>query len=187
MNLQKLFEAQAELDRHIYEQHPVEEGENRLQKKMLAMLVEIGECANEFREFKYWSNDQTPRTEVLVFAHLTDGRHVQRVENFVIKELVDIVHFALSIGVDLHLTKIEPEPVMFANKIEQFNELFAQASYLYLVTKRNGSDIELRDEYVMMWSIIFGLVGHLGFTWEQVEDAYFAKNEENHKRQENGY
>lgn len=33
MNLQKLFEAQAELDAYIEQQHPTQPGENRLEKK----------------------------------------------------------------------------------------------------------------------------------------------------------
>ena len=33
MNLQKLFTAQAELDAYIEQQHPTQEGENRLEKK----------------------------------------------------------------------------------------------------------------------------------------------------------
>lgn len=33
MNLQKLFEIQAELDCHINKEHPVQEGEDRLAKR----------------------------------------------------------------------------------------------------------------------------------------------------------
>ncbi|MEK4091705.1 dUTP diphosphatase [Viridibacillus sp. FSL H8-0110] len=48
MNLTKLFEAQRELDLYIDQQHPVQPGEDRLSKKILALLVELGECANEW-------------------------------------------------------------------------------------------------------------------------------------------
>ena len=64
MNLEKLFQMQKELDARILEEHPVQEGEDRLAKKILALLVELGELANEWRGCKYWSNDQEPRTEV---------------------------------------------------------------------------------------------------------------------------
>lgn len=39
MNLQKLFEAQAVLDADIEKHHPVQDGEDRLSKKILALLV----------------------------------------------------------------------------------------------------------------------------------------------------
>jgi dimeric dUTPase (all-alpha-NTP-PPase superfamily) len=62
LNLQKLFEMQRQLDEHIEKEHPRQEGEDRLAKKILALFVELGELANEHRGFKYWSNDQEPRT-----------------------------------------------------------------------------------------------------------------------------
>jgi len=40
MNLQKLFEMQEKLDADITAHHPVQEGENRLEKKVLALLVD---------------------------------------------------------------------------------------------------------------------------------------------------
>lgn len=52
MNLQKLFDTQKVLrDRIGYE------GEDRFEKLILALLVEIGECANEWRGFKFWSKN----------------------------------------------------------------------------------------------------------------------------------
>lgn len=35
--------------------------------------------------------------------------------------------------------------------------------------------------------LFIGLGEMLGFTWEQVEDAYYAKNKVNHERQNAGY
>ena len=61
MNITKLFEAQAELDAHITEQHPVKDGEDRLANKVLALQVELGELANEWRGFKFWSSNDKPR------------------------------------------------------------------------------------------------------------------------------
>jgi dimeric dUTPase (all-alpha-NTP-PPase superfamily) len=57
MNLQRLFELQRQLDAHIEKEHPRQEGEDRLVKKILALQVELGELANELPEvFKFWSN-----------------------------------------------------------------------------------------------------------------------------------
>lgn len=65
MNLQKLFQMQKELDEHIDKEHPPKPGEDRLEKKILALQVELGECANKWRGFKYWSHDQKPITKAM--------------------------------------------------------------------------------------------------------------------------
>ncbi len=59
-------------------------------KKMLALLVEIGELANETRCFKYWSNKPASEREVIL------------------EEYVDGLHFILSIGIDLGIDKKLP-------------------------------------------------------------------------------
>ncbi|MEG0450360.1 MAG: dUTP diphosphatase, partial [Lysinibacillus sp.] len=72
MNLQKLFEIQAGLDEHILENHPELRDQNNSDWKLLALQVELGECANEWRGFKKWSNNQKPRTKVeylCVYCH----------------------------------------------------------------------------------------------------------------------
>lgn len=53
MNLSKLFEMQKELDEHIEKEHPREPGEDRLAKKILALQVELGELANEWKRELY--------------------------------------------------------------------------------------------------------------------------------------
>ena len=58
-----------------------------VKRKMLALLVEIGELANETRCFKYWSNK--PASE----------------RGVILEEYVDGLHFILSIGIDLGIDK----------------------------------------------------------------------------------
>lgn len=41
--------------------------------------------------------------------------------------------------------------------------------------------------YQEMWELFLGLGEMLGFTWDEIEQAYYAKNKENHERQNNGY
>jgi len=38
-----------------------------------------------------------------------------------------------------------------------------------------------------MFGYFIGLGEMLGFSWKQVEDAYYAKNKINHERQDAGY
>ncbi|AWD86550.1 MULTISPECIES: dUTP diphosphatase [Bacillus] len=63
MNLQKMFEMQKALDDRIIKEKGLE-GQDLLPNLILALQVELAECANEWRGFKHWSNNQKPRTKV---------------------------------------------------------------------------------------------------------------------------
>src|SRR5690625_2713894 len=64
MNWTKLFEAQDKLDKHIEKQKGLQ-GKDLLNKKILAFVAEFGELLNEWRGFKFWSEDQKANTEVM--------------------------------------------------------------------------------------------------------------------------
>lgn len=170
MNLSKLFELQRQLDARIEKEHPRQDGEDRLAKKILALMVELGELAQEWRGFKFWSNDQEPRTE------LWDDR--LRFHNPLLEEYVDCLHFLLSIGLESEIgTFDEIMPIKMGTIEMQFITLF-KATVTFL------EDISYYQE---MWELFLGLGEMLGFTWEQIEEAYMKKNAENHRRQEVGY
>lgn len=205
MNLQNLFEIQKELDAHIEKKHPRNDGEDRLSKKILALQVELAECAQESRCFKYWSNDQEPRLKGFKEIKCKwcngsgdDGTgvcpdckcegYVYKEYNPLLEEYIDVVHFALSIGLDIDIKQeIFPEPIKYGDVVLQFNELFGQISYFASVLNRENEWEEVEYEYERIWSLLFGLAGLLGFTWEQIEQAYLDKNSINHQRQESGY
>ena len=164
MNLQKLFEMQHKLDQHIEKEHPQQEGENRRRKKILALLVEIGELANETRCFKFWSvKPPAPRERQL-------------------EEAADILHFILSIGNDL---KIDGEQTIKPHKLaaleSQFLWLFECVQCLYT------EELDQEATWIETMDVFSGLIEMLGFTWEQIEEAYYRKNEINHARQVNKY
>ncbi|KYD12417.1 dUTP diphosphatase [Saccharococcus caldoxylosilyticus] len=199
MNLQKLFELQRQLDEHIEREHPRQEGEDRLAKKILALFVELGELANEHRGFKYWSNDQEPRTggecscdDGYIDVYMGHGvveqdicprcEGIGELPNTLIEEYVDALHFILSIGLDI----AEPDIVNLRdvdgkeNIIEQFIEVFDRVRGLYFFEY----DI---FEYESLLAQFIKLGEMLGFSWDEVEEAYLRKNRENHQRQESGY
>ncbi|MCY7631424.1 dUTP diphosphatase, partial [Bacillus altitudinis] len=107
------------------------EGQDLLPGLILALQVELAECANEWRGFKFWSNDQQPCTERLIVCSPCNGTgdvNYERVaedaegygghefikcedcngegtagtKNPLLEEYVDCLHFILSIG---NLTK----------------------------------------------------------------------------------
>lgn len=130
MNLEKMFQMQAELDNRIIREKGLE-GQDLLPGLILALQVELAECANEWRGFKFWSNDQRPCTEKEIECSLCKGTgdmNYERVaedaegsggheyikceecngegttgtKNPLLEEYVDCLHFILSIG---NLTK----------------------------------------------------------------------------------
>ncbi|PLR68363.1 MULTISPECIES: dUTP diphosphatase [Bacillaceae] len=162
MNLEKLFEMQKNLDSKIEKQHNLEH-EPLLEKKILALLVEVGELANETRCFKFWS--LKPPAEASV----------------ILEEYVDGVHFILSLGIEIGITaNIKYE----SNDSEQtLTEHFMQVYEKIAQFEKSHSE----DHYLKLFRQYLMLGQALGFSGEQVEAAYVLKNEVNHDRQKQGY
>ena len=57
MNLLPYFKAQKKLDDHIIQEKGLQ-GQDLLDKKILALQVELGELCQEWRGFKFWSEDR---------------------------------------------------------------------------------------------------------------------------------
>lgn len=207
MNLSKLFETQHALDERITKEKGLE-GQDLLPMKILALQVELGELANEWRGFKFWSEDRKPVTEVstgiCIFCGGTGNAFYdddeaewedcsnceggETVKNPLLEEYVGCLHFILSIGLELNCTpnksSVSKIAVAFnGDKITiQFRTIYR---YVANLDWCNKADKELY--YSAVLSNFVGLGEMLGFTWEQIEQAYYAKNQINHERQATGY
>lgn len=234
MNLQKLFEMQKVLDDHIINEHPELKNQNNLEWKILALQVELGECANEWRGFKKWSIRQTPRMypletcdycgEEVEYTRPTpfmgdasasmckycwnstkeeyaasNGEYIPTFEDYphfpkkkpikLLEEFVDCLHFILSIGLELGIIAIQEKNLNLVderlnNITIMFHQIYACASNLYW-SKHYG--IPSMFDYIELFQCFIKLGEMLGFTWDQIEQAYFAKNAVNHQRQKDGY
>ena len=145
-----------------------------LDKKILALQVELSELANEWRGFKFWSEDQEPAAIVYTNRYIKDP---------LLEEYVDCLHFILSIGNELgDMTSYNYYSVdspLNQNLVDTFTSLITDAEALREPDRENS--------YVMIFCRILSLGDQLGFTWEEIEQAYYDKNKVNHERQENGY
>jgi dimeric dUTPase (all-alpha-NTP-PPase superfamily) len=161
MDLSSLYSLQRQLDERIEAQHGLQ-GEDLFDKKILALLVEIGELANETRCFKFWSvKPPSPREKVL-------------------EEYVDGLHFILSLGLECDFLYSEIPPQLAALPlVEQFLSVFRAADE-FRKTKSWQSYDRLFTEYLL-------LGGQLGFSIEEIEQAYKQKNQVNHERQNQNY
>lgn len=173
MNLTKLFEMQRELDERIIKEKGLE-GQDLLPQKILALQVELGECANEWRGFKFWSKDQQPRYEKKTIAFADPGGPFEHVSYPLLEEYIDCLHFILSIG-NIH-------------KITQFDDLeLIEESITFYFTKLLRVEWESKVSYMVAVPAFLKLGEMLGFTWDQIEEAYMSKNRINHDRQSTGY
>ncbi|MEK4883449.1 dUTP diphosphatase [Bacillus sp. FSL W8-0223] len=205
MNLAKLFEMQRKLDAHIEKEHPRQPGEDRLAKKILALQVELGELANEARFFKYWSNDQEPRTEIPIDCPYCygkgymnhdevfeggepwpckrcDGSGVYGYKNALIEEYADGLHFILSIGLELNI------PVIYGTETK-WDELTSDETDItqqFLLVFENVNKLVHPIDWINLFEEFYILGKMLGFTWDQIEEAYMKKNAKNHRRQDSG-
>lgn len=170
MNLKKMFEMQAELDRRIIKEKGLE-GQDLLPGLILALQVELAECANEWRGFKFWSNDQQPREEKLL------------------EEYVDCLHFILSIGNHIKYPSnynmdILKRAIFYDGGVNAFLAVLYEVSSFHVELETGGA---VSSSFVEIF-IRFNELGiALGFTPDQIEAAYMEKNEVNHKRQQEGY
>ncbi|OXM83986.1 dUTP diphosphatase [Paenibacillus rigui] len=175
MNLSKLFEMQRELDEKIIKEKGLQDMD-RLPYLILALQVELGECANEWRGFKYWSNEREPRTSVAdtkykpITGDPLEGFLSHKVRNPLLEEYVDCLIFILSIGLTQGYN--ESIPALGRNVYKyKTDEITSHFSTVF----RAISDFEFRPnegDYMRIWMSILGLGEMLGFTCEQIEQAY---------------
>jgi len=209
MDLNELFKIQAKLDERIIHEHGLE-GRDLLDKKILALQVELGELANEWRGFKFWSDDQEPRTyeanpddvceackgnpiyynedktKIVDMCGNCDGCGV-RFHNPLLEEYVDCLHFILSIGNDRYIEEHEFSDLRCeTNVTECFLKVFDSINDLHEEINF-GNSYDSEDKYIYLVEDFILLGDALGFTREQIEQAYFDKNKINHERQNTGY
>lgn len=203
MNLQELIDKQRELDTKIVKEKGLE-GQDLFSKKVLALLTELGEFANETRCFKYWSNDQDPRTKVKIHCEICgekEGKYTRedegrcpncyigeiRFANRVLEEYIDCVHFFLSLAIyrgwedHLYINEVAIERALKSGVTEALLETKYWVAKMYM---ENDRDESFKNAWYVFLAI--GMAG-FGFTWEKIYEAYLAKNRINHERQATGY
>lgn len=196
---------QLKLDAAIQEKKKPELSKEALfDNTLVALDVELAEFANEGRWFKFWSEDQQPRTEV--YSWIENGKIIKtfedprpnphpgkfyngfNVKNPLLEEYVDCLHFFLSAanqkGWRHDLIILEEEDGEYISAPFVIN-------HTYLRIKSHLANVYLTRErihFAAAWEsfLIIG-IRIFGFTWDEIESAYRAKNEVNHDRQQSGY
>jgi len=162
IDFKEIFHLQAELDKHIHQEHHV--NYQMIQPELkLALFTELAECANEIRSFKFWSLKKPSDRSVIL------------------EEYADGLHFITAIGICHKIDTVFDlkEQEAFTNKreiTEAFNKLFAEVNDIVDATSAYKWYLDYLN---------FGI--KLGFKPEEIMSGYKAKCEINHKRQDNKY
>ena len=161
IDLSKLYIKQAELDQRIADNHDVTYASTR-ERRILALLVEIGEFANATRCFKYWSNKKSEPQDI------------------VLDEYVDGLHFFLSLGIDINVSKKTYNYTKKADNLtKQVLETYRLASLFY----KNQDE----KSYIKAFQAFINIVPLLKVRWSTIEKAYYKKLGENYHRQDTNY
>lgn len=177
--LSKLFEFQKILRDKIIENHKLQNFDLR-PNLILGLNTELAELANETRCFKHWS--VKPPSD----------------KKIILEEFVDVLHFILEVGLSEyeeygHISQIrwmirDLPPIHYGTLTEQFNSLFTEIGILNDVLFENCYSVNsVEDTYNNILRLFEGLGEMLGFTWDEIEQAYVRKNKINHQRQAEGY
>jgi len=157
-----LYELQQKLDEKIIES-TTKNTDDMLEDKILALIVEVSELANETRCFKYWSKK---------------GPNAQEQ---ILEEYVDGIHFLLSLGLDFNyrydLKKDKLNTVPSLTK--GFHDVY---EHIYLF-KHDPTE----ENYFKLMNTYLSLSIALNFTELDIFNAYLDKNKVNHMRQHSGY
>lgn len=159
--LDDLYPLQKELDEDIAKRHNVSY-ESTKDKRLLALLVEFGEFANETRCFKYWSLKPMSEKEV------------------VLDEYADGMHFFLSLGIPLGVTSLKKELVKKdIDPATAILEVYQEAAKLH--------EDYSAFQYEKAFGMYLDLLPLFGFSGMEAKEAYLKKLKVNHTRQENKY
>lgn len=174
MNTKKLIEAQRILDKRIYDEHKPEnleeEGKRSIQR-IVANIVELAEFMNETRIFKYWSNKQPDRSKML-------------------EEYVDGVHFFLGIAIERHWEEMIHNVAAGMKEcdipLDEVERTYLAINFHLSAIVIDGHHAKFHFETAWLLYLALGF-NAFGFTADEIEASYFAKNQINHDRQASGY
>ena len=162
--LEPFYAKQEYLEQFVQKNIEMEESEfksvNMVDKRVFAFKVEFGEFSNETAWFKYWKQ-----------SHKMDLAKV-------IEELADCMHFLLAIGIYREYKKFIPEldyeKWAFMEEHELYHEIM-------------NSPISSSGQWKRAFEHLLAIGMKLGFEIEQMELAYYLKNQKNIERQMSGY
>ena len=211
MDFKKLQQMQAALDAAILAEKATMTAEERFEKTLVALSVEIAEVANCAEHFKFWKDNKGKVDEKrFKVANLADKEYISSILrnrnidfDFVdkksgnhlfekeahrltlIEECSDALHFVLSLAnqFQLDITSINlPDR-------KQAGIPTLETMYLDVQDCLTNNYFELNESLMghVLLPALFEYFHALGITDDELEQAYYDKNKINYERLANGY
>lgn len=194
MNFKKLQEMQRALDDAILKEKHEMTAEERFEKTCVALSVEIAELANTAEHFKFWKENKgkiekdrfvkvglLPGENIFLLHDTISGSVVsvkQAHELTIAEEASDCLHFILSLANQLGWSlTIDHNPTKkLDNRYLLLQKLIDDIDF-----QRSGCEVQVFMDNFM------GYISRLGIDTQELEQAYYDKNEINYQRLREGY
>ncbi|MFB8509223.1 MULTISPECIES: dUTP diphosphatase [Lactobacillales] len=215
MNFKKLQAMQAKLDEAILADKAPMTTEERFNKTLVALSVEIAEVANCAEHFKFWKdnkgkvddkrfnfyglkriNEINPEPRKMIDENNGDVITIEQAHRLtLIEECSDALHFILSLANqnDFRIYDVEYQSSINAVLDFPLNRRHSLESN-YLGLQNCIQKVSYIGSFMCGYSDMVQLVANftiyyekLGITPQELEQAYYDKNKINYERLENGY
>ena len=204
MNFKKLQAMQAKLEEAILADKAPMTAEERFNKTLVALSVEIAEVANTVEHFKFWKDNKGKidfdrfdvdwdyeGTPIIGYYDYKKGAayqisYEQAHRLTLIEECSDALHFILSLANQCN-ENISTMVFLINDGMYSKEEHYRNLQYLinYMDYRE---EINFKNEWIR--SITEGFCCYtysLGVKFKELEQAYYDKNKINYERLENGY
>ena len=198
MNFKKLQAMQAKLDEAILADKAPMTTEERFNKTLVALSVEIAEIANTVEHFKFWKDnkgkidgDRFIVTPSIVNNLIEDGYLDNTTMQYVteeqahrltlIEECSDALHFILSLANQMN------EELLAI--VERQDALSKEEWYLEIINDLRNMDIPRDNTWRALIDLntdFYHYYTSLGISQQELEQAYYDKDKINYERLENG-
>lgn len=165
LNFQRLKEMQGYLDETIVQKHQLQ-NVDLINKKVVALEVELSEFANEMRFFKFWSKKGPDYEKAL-------------------EEFVDSLHFFISLANDLGIE--EPAMPHGASEGKESIETVYTKCKQWVLDITKATDREKQDAWHGAYGYFQQMASMCGFSEKDIAEGYVNKMGTNYRRQEQNY
>lgn len=205
MNWNKLQEMQLALDNAILQAKPKMTAEERFNKTLVALSVEVAEISNCSEHFKFWK-DNKGKVDNNKYHHWAevgtnkewyqyydeDGSAVkisvdQAYKLTLVEECSDALHFILSLANQLEV-ELDNPLVRSSDVVKEFLYLRINDSITSCFHNYSRKSFGFCQNNLKKVNFYFmNYINSLGITTQELEQAYYDKNKVNYERLREGY
>ena len=194
MNFKKLQAMQLELDNSILSAKPQMTAEERFNKTLVALNVEVAEVANCAEHFKFWKDNKGKvdgkrflKTGEEIYEYRCNRTnslytHAEAHKLTLVEECSDALHFILSLANQLNEQLLDV--------VERYDNFNQEEWYLEILTDIKNMKWDEKNKWRALRDLnidFYHYYSSLGITTQELEQAYYEKNEENYRRLREGY